>query len=257
MKKLFINGIALCLSLYAQSQVEFLISEGFENGFNLPANWNAIDYDGDGNTWGIGDLSGQSFEGSNYIAVKYNPTGNNDDLWSPVFFISNDVDDAFLTFNAKSLDPLYLESFEVRYNNGSNTYLFPAVYAAPASYMQYTFSLNQFKGMAGWIQIKCTSVDKYYLLLDNINIYTVSNASGVKNAEMATFKVYPNPASDFIKIELNTNSKVSISVLTLDSKMIYEGQFDNTNSVEIVSKDWPKGIYYLMVNGKQQMIIKD
>lgn len=78
-------------------------------------------------------------------------------------------------------------------------------------------------------------------------------ATFIKNHELATFKIYPNPSSQEITIELNFKNKISQITITN-----YLGeQIIKMDNIEIIFKininNLPAGIYQVSINSNNQI----
>jgi len=58
-------------------------------------------------------------------------------------------------------------------------------------------------------------------------------------------KVFPNPASESIKIDFPNNQSAHIRVVTLAGKVIHEVFTNNTSTIQIKLNDFPKGVYLI------------
>lgn len=192
------------LNLHSQT-FQNIILTSFEDGILEGNDWLILDLDGDGNKWQIYTDPTIARTGSRFVAVKYNPNGNNDLLWSPVFNIPSNATSAAVVFYAKSLDPTYLESFEISFKTGSDTYLLGWQNALPSIYQAYSYDLTQFKGMSGWIEIICNSIDEYYLCIDDFAIGATINNAVIEENLIENISIYPNPVVDFISINVDLN----------------------------------------------------
>lgn len=79
------------------------------------------------------------------------------------------------------------------------------------------------------------------------------NVLATKDEPLEVFKVYPNPASKEINIEIpNIDAKtISVSIIDLNGKQIYSDSFNN-KKVKINTEQFPKGVYILSVETDQK-----
>jgi hypothetical protein len=64
-------------------------------------------------------------------------------------------------------------------------------------------------------------------------------------------KIYPNPASNVIRIDLGEKSTdaESIEVFNILGKSIYQANTNNDTFLEISTSNWPNGMYMISING--------
>jgi uncharacterized delta-60 repeat protein len=150
-----------------------LLSEGFESSTQFTVN----DVDGDGNTWFISNTSGWPKTGSNCIGVTWNPAGNNDFLITPFINLPTATTINF-SFYAKSIDSAFLESFNIGVStDGTNFTTIANETSVPSNYTQFSYDLTTYAGQSIKVAIICVSVDKYYLVVDDILCTSSSSGS--------------------------------------------------------------------------------
>lgn len=71
------------------------------------------------------------------------------------------------------------------------------------------------------------------------NIYEINNENSM------TFNVYPNPANDFINIEINNNYDSNFNISIYNSLGIKVIETSNENTINI--EDLPSGMYFINV----------
>lgn len=74
---------------------------------------------------------------------------------------------------------------------------------------------------------------------------------GLDETEMVNWNIYPNPANDFVTIELNQNMEVDkIQLLDLAGRVLKEWTWDNTLKMQLDLSEIPNGYFMLqMVKG--------
>jgi N-acetylneuraminic acid mutarotase len=65
--------------------------------------------------------------------------------------------------------------------------------------------------------------------------------------------VYPNPISDYLKIDLSKNTKFSISIFSLNGQLVYD-QFTSGNNLEINCNMINSGVYILQLNSTDNVL---
>ena len=97
--------------------------------------------------------------------------------------------------------------------------------------------------------------DLYYRLkqIDFDGKYVYSNIIQLEtgNRQQITAKIYPNPVSDILNIEISKPTIIQIT--NVDGQIIKELQVDNNSKINIA--DIPTGIYFLKVGQNTQKII--
>jgi hypothetical protein len=66
--------------------------------------------------------------------------------------------------------------------------------------------------------------------------------------------IYPNPTSNLVNID--AKDMTSISIYNVLGEMIYTQNKTSTNSMQINTSQWSKGIYTVQVNSNNQSITK-
>jgi len=142
-----------------------------------------------------------------------------------------------------------------------------------------TFNLANSGGAAtttSYMNITC-STDKLYAIKvasksGEITIIKVSVGTGSKSANTIanqnsvdySVSVYPNPATDYITINLanaSENDKTNITLTDLTGKVVYRNTVSEVNNVTIATDYLTKGMYILNINNgtknfNQKLIIK-
>ena len=119
-------------------------------------------------------------------------------------------------------------------------------------------------GTGRYIRILCTTkaLTPYGYSLFEIEAYgtastaktSITDKKAVQEEEITEFKMYPNPASDYIELSLpgKLDNKV-ISIYTLYGKMITQYKLDATAEESLIDiSQLPKGIYILNLNSDQK-----
>lgn len=79
---------------------------------------------------------------------------------------------------------------------------------------------------------------------------TNNNNSAVKNnyTDKASLKIYPQPASELLKLSATDAEITSIVIYDAKGSAVYRTRIDKGQSLEIPIADWPQGIYLLLDN---------
>ena len=80
--------------------------------------------------------------------------------------------------------------------------------------------------------------------IDDI-IFPCSSFTGIEEVENENIKIYPNPANDFINIEINDNHNGNFNISIYNSLGIKVMETSNENTINI--EDLPSGMYFINV----------
>ena len=78
-------------------------------------------------------------------------------------------------------------------------------------------------------------------------VSTTNQPLDIVNNEIANFKIYPNPANDYIAIESGTESVTSITVFNILGEQVLLQEVLNDNRMDISSLT--KGVYFMKIRG--------
>ena len=142
---------------------------------------------------------------------------------------------ALLAFNF-SLSTVFAQTMYVKQSNGTQT-----AYAL-SNVRKMTFS-------AGNVTVQKTDNTTVEYLLSGMKYLSFQDfTTGINEQQMAagnTLLTYPNPVNDVLKIDLRgtKNQGGSISILTLDGKVMQTQQTEGTGTVTLNLSQLPQGIY--------------
>lgn len=146
-------------------------------------------------------------------------------------------------------------SFKVRYRKtGTTTYLYKNITWAPCnptivnltgliSNTNYTVDVKAV--CANGASAYSNSIT-FKTLITNPSIATVEERDENNNEEIEEqeFAVFPNPFTDFLKIELNDQeSAINYTITDLGGRCIERGQLNGTS--QLATTNWEKGIYFI------------
>jgi uncharacterized protein (TIGR02145 family) len=142
-------------------------TEDFESGMG---DWTVIDQDEDGEAWAIYDDADYARSGTKSARIKYNISGNNDWLISPLLDLPADESIKF-TLWARSYGSTFPESFDIKIisNDGQQVDDIASETGVPETYTEYTYNLSTYAGQQVKIAIVCVSVDQFYLNIDDVS----------------------------------------------------------------------------------------
>ena len=77
------------------------------------------------------------------------------------------------------------------------------------------------------------------------------------NENINTFKIYPNPATDFLNIELPTNNEFeTFSIFDIIGNEIFSGTINNNENLKINIQNYNSGIYFIKFQSDNTIIKK-
>ena len=261
-----------CISNCNCGSINPPINQGFEIN-NLPSNWTIVNNDNN-KTWEINEQVGYNSSKSIYINnADYPANGEYDDLILPSINLVGSTS-ADVSFNyayslwtnpnasqiwSDTLQIIVSDDCGVTWNKIWEKAGINLVTTTPAfngftwypsinsDWNSETINLSNYLNQDD-IVIKFRNVNQYEnnLFLDNININT--NQSTTINTIDLINKVFPNPTSGIIHVEIEGNKKIF--------NILGEKVIDTNNNV-IDIKQLDNGIYILSVNGEKHKIIKE
>jgi len=259
LKKLLCSSLLITgLAVSAQTVV---FSEDFETEAGRNA-WINTDRDGDGEKWEFDNSTVDNFTG--YYATSWSwffETFTPDNtLASPTITLPNNSGKQLkLKFDVGAFDDeLFQEHYAVYIIpassnfTGTETAVFEET--LDAGYMNeakhVTVDVTDFAGQDIRVVFRhynCT--DLLVLMLDNIQVLE-TEALAVSDFGKANLQVYPNPASDFVKIKGVENIE-KIRIFDMNGKMVLENQASEADIRKL-----PIGQYILNVHTKSEIISK-
>ncbi|MBL4753330.1 MAG: T9SS type A sorting domain-containing protein [Flavobacteriales bacterium] len=122
---------------------------------------------------------------------------------------------------------------------------------------QWTLSLDAFNGQTIFVAFLHDSDDDFYLGLDDVVITQESTLPGVDElSNRVNVKVFPNPASDLIKVEFEaaTSSNFDISIVSIEGKIVYGERLGNTSLINksIDVSELPAGTYFVHLRNEER-----
>ncbi len=174
-----------------------LLREGFNSG-NTLVNWQLIDLDADGYGWGIEWGNEMVMEGDSCIssASFINGVGaKRPDNWliSPTVTVPASAVNVLLRYNVKAQDERsYAEHYSVyAIRNTTDTIFLYSETLQESIWLERLIDLQQFKGASIQIAFRhhdCT--DQFYLLIDDVHIFTNSDIDLISDTETINFTSY-------------------------------------------------------------------
>lgn len=170
---------------------------------------------------------------------------NNDYMISPKTMLGQNAE---LTLWVKSYTAQYgLEKYNIRVsttdmNPSSFTTIAGPIEAPADAWTFVAYDLSSYEGQEVYVAIQCVSNDAFVFMIDDV---AISFTSSVKNPEVATFNVYPNPTSGELNITGNEHIE-RIKVVNLAGQVIHESVVGN-NNFRFNTGNVPAGLYLLNI----------
>lgn len=242
MKKIILSlliAIGFLSAAQAQESGMQLIAD-FNDGF--PDNFTMLDLDGltpypgqpaQNATWDRFTLDGIDFFALS--SSWFNPAGQADD-WMIIqdLEIADVANKVVLTFEGQSMDPSYLETLELLVDEGNSVEpgefeLIETINQVNgADFREYAVDLTDYVGQTISFAFRNVSYDKYYLLVDNIKLWTVGEAVSADVAGKVTSPYFvENESSAFVTLSVTNTGYEDITSVTLNAT-------SGENSEEIV-----------------------
>lgn len=258
-KKLLFSS--LLMTGLATSAQTVLFSEDFETEAGRNS-WGNTDRDGDSQKWEFDNSSVDAFTG--YYATSWSwffeAFTPDNTLTSPVIALPNNSGKQLnLKFDVGAFDDVVFQEHYAVYvipANSTFTGTETAVFeeTLDAGYMDeakhVTVDLSGFAGQDVQVVFRhydCT--DLLVLIIDNIQVLETETLA-VSDFNKANLQVYPNPSSDFIKVN-GVDHIDKIRLYDVSGKMVLE-----TQSAEADIRRLPAGQYILNVHSGPEIISK-
>lgn len=256
------------------SSTNYSITEGFET-INLPAsNW-VLENGQDNYNWQIAS-TGATGTKSIRVVNTYAGTGDIDLLYSPSINMNGSPNTPMsfkVAFAQKQTDNTDKLRLLVSKNCGQT---WSQIYAKTGSGLATTTVMiggNWTPTAAQWrtenitvpyiflgtntmFKFEFTGGDGNNIYLDDINIMSSASISELSSQDFGIV-VYPNPASDFIDITINSKmeGKVSAELVDVLGKTVYSFNKielrEGDNSIRLNTTDFAKGLYFINVVSEQ------
>ncbi|GGG63183.1 T9SS-dependent choice-of-anchor J family protein [Epilithonimonas arachidiradicis] len=162
------------LAIPSIATAQFL--QNFDASATLPAGWTALN-GGDTNTWAIVNYTGgniSAYSGTNTVSIGYSSTAHNDYLVTPAITVTAGVSD-FLSFYARSRDPLYPETISVKISTTTptadaftKTLAASVAPASGATFYKYSYNLSEYVGQTIYVGFYSTTTDQFYFDIDDV-----------------------------------------------------------------------------------------
>jgi hypothetical protein len=147
-------------------------------------------------------------------------------------------------------------SIQQSFNSGATL---ADIIVAPATGIEWYLSINDASNRVNQLQMSTILVDAttYYAInysgicSSQVFAVTVDVTLSVNYFTQKTVKLYPNPFTDHIIIDLdNTNETVKVDIHDLLGKQLYKGTFSGDHIVVEHLEGLPRGMYMITLTSK-------
>ena len=94
----------------------------------------------------------------------------------------------------------------------------------------------------------------YSFLLSDIKKVMFDHITSVETLETPNIRIYPNPATNYLKISSEQNTAIPYQIFALDGRLVLSGSAHSEEPIAISSL--AKGLYLLKIDGKTFKISK-
>ena len=102
-------------------------------------------------------------------------------------------------------------------------------------------------GEGGWIDIP-----SFEIFIDNNIILDVKDID-----QSVIYKIFPNPVNDFLTIEFSEfYGDYQIQLFNIHGSKVFEGNYSNTQSININLVSYPAGSYFLRIGSTEFNIVE-
>lgn len=225
----------------------------FEDGM---MHWNTIDADGDGYNWEMRPNWGNTENRYSVTSASY------DDFTGTALFPDNylvtpyKLDCEQITFKACAQDataPAEHFGVAVSPEEGDAPEFFTIIWETEMTakvageWHEYNVDLREYQGLDIYVAIihfNCTN--QFMLNVDDITLHRTYDA--VAESENALITVYPNPASDLVKVE-STQSVTNYELYNISGAMVVHHDINATH-FNIDLGNLPAGTYLIKINAE-------
>lgn len=197
----------------------------------------------------IVDASGQTITVNYFIASPFNIIDNTIFPDSLVLdtLINNVLQNCVIDFS--TLDTAFISNIEFismdsvvvtwAVLDGNGTIEFIENYSLDAGFGVYELIFQVFCPQR--------ATDKYLIVREQ---FKVGGSFLGMEEQTSNFNVYPNPVTDLLNIQLETNSPTIVSISDVTGKLVYQNNF-KTELIQINTSELAKGQYFVTINNEQ------
>jgi hypothetical protein len=268
MKKLFTTILLCSLFTAAFAQKELLstsfegpgFDEGWTMGVSQGINLEPQDYPATGldpwEKWDITETTSfgyvHSGDSAAWIGGTLYDVPTHDWLMTPVISIPEVGETAlfyWLWYHSEAMyvNRFYIMVYDMEEESWEQAYLLANEFNSPYHYTEeYKFNLNPWKGKD--VKLAFVKNGTYQMAMDDIRVVTFNNEDITDIDEIAKINIYPNPAKDFLKIEIQEYIDDNLIITDLTGKTLITKAV-TSNNIEIDVSSLNSGLYLIKIGG--------
>jgi hypothetical protein len=137
--------------------------------------------------------------------------------------------------------------YDMEEESWEQAYLLANEFNSPYHYTEeYKFNLNPWKGKD--VKLAFVKNGTYQMAMDDIRVVTFNNEDITDIDEIAEINIYPNPAKDFLKIEIQEYIDDNLIITDLTGKTLITKAV-TSNNIEIDVSSLNSGLYLIKIGG--------
>lgn len=268
MKKLFTTILLCFLFTAAFAQKELLstsfegpgFDEGWTMGVSQGINLEPQDYPATGldpwEKWDITETTSfgyvHSGDSAAWIGGTLYDVPTHDWLMTPVISIPEVGETAlfyWLWYHSEAMyvNRFYIMVYDMEEESWEQAYLLANEFNSPYHYTEeYKFNLNPWKGKD--VKLAFVKNGTYQMAMDDIRVVTFNNEDITDIDEIAEINIYPNPAKDFLKIEIQEYIDDNLIITDITGKTLITKTV-TSNNIEIDVSSLNSGLYLIKIGG--------
>ena len=268
MKKLFTTILLCFLFTAAFAQKELLTTSfegpGFDKGWTMGVSQgielDPQDYPATGldpwEKWDITETTSfgyvHSGDSAAWIGGTLYDVPTHDWLMTPVISIPEVGETAlfyWLWYHSEAMyvNRFYIMVYDMEEESWEQAYLLANEFNSPYHYTEeYKFNLNPWKGKD--VKLAFVKNGTYQMAMDDIRVVTFNNEDITDIDEIAEINIYPNPAKDFLKIEIQEYIDDNLIITDITGKTLITKAV-TSNNIEIDVSSLNSGLYLIKIGG--------
>ena len=217
-------------------------------------------------------LNKQTFASSVYDSISYLAAnavdGNINTIWHPKY-----LDFGTSWWSVDLLDSLFIDRIEMvtrqAFPQAQTRCNFAVLASDSVNFAVYdilggqgpdtipfkgTWTLNTGEQSKKYRYLKVVKTADYNHTIAEFRVFSFDTSNFVDSplSEMKLLKIYPNPANNYINIELPGEMNCFLSIINLNGNVLFYQKYNQLQRIEVNIYDWPTGIYYVNCLGEEK-----